>query len=333
MLARILSKHIRIKLGGEVYFVAQNVDWDIQQEADDLQEDFLNSERFNTRIRINKIPQFLIGRGLLSSDYDKQLTSLSTQINKSLIGYFLEFNNPVAKKKNATKINNLRSSLQKIRSIVSFYEQFCLENIALRMREDFIFLKTVSDSNNQLIDASLLDEIKVAYYRKMPSINKLRELARTDPWSHIWRVKKSDAFVHLPLSDHQLLLAVFSRMYDGVYESSEKPSNDVIADDDALDGWFLHQSEKSEASSQEKAGTPKKQHAEEVIFLYDEEGKPDFRPERLQEVMNANSEEAKAIQRMRMQQLKNSQTGVIKMGDFKDIKHKQAIAQLQAQNK
>ena len=35
-------------------------------------------------------------------------------------------------------------------------------------------------------------------------------------------------------------------MYDNVYESSESPSEEVIDDDDLLDGWFIIQRKKQE---------------------------------------------------------------------------------------
>lgn len=317
MLARILSRNIRITVGGEVFFVAQNVDWDLQQEADDLKEDFLNQNRFEKDLTLDKMPGFLIKRGLLSPTYDKELDGLSLQLNKALVDYFLGYQEVLARPKNKLKIIKTRQAISKIRDVLSPYEAMTYEAIAGKVREDFILSRTIRDRRGDPIDSSLIDNAKIAYYRKLPNASQLRLIARTDPWINIWRIKKSDAFAVLPLSDYQVLLAIYSRMYDSMYECPDKPSADVINDDDATDGWFIHQSEKT---PKDGAAPAKKQHAEEIVFLYDKDNNPDNSPERIKEVYGSNSEEAQAIQKLRMRELEKSKTGVMKIEDFRDIK-------------
>ena len=48
------------------------------------------------------------------------------------------------------------------------------------------------------------------------------------------------------LSTDQKNIIVWSRMYDNVQESLDCPSDDVIKDDDMLDGWFIVQKRKRE---------------------------------------------------------------------------------------
>lgn len=40
------------------------------------------------------------------------------------------------------------------------------------------------------------------------------------------------------LTSDQKSIILYSRMYDNVYESTERPDDEVIDDDDMLDGWF-----------------------------------------------------------------------------------------------
>ena len=56
-------------------------------------------------------------------------------------------------------------------------------------------------------------------------------------------------FQNLPdreMTFDQRNICVWSRMYDNVQESHECPSEDVLNDDDLLDGWFIIQRKKQE---------------------------------------------------------------------------------------
>lgn len=304
-----MSKNIRIELGGEVFLVAQNISWDLQQEADDLAAKFVHKNRFSKRLRSTEIPALLVEHGILSETYEKELEGFSAQLKKTLVNYFLEFNNKEFKKKNSEKIAKTRQAIAKIRAIISPYETSSLEFVSMKIREDFILSKTVVNERGNPLDDFMLDPLKAAYYKKLPSTEQLRKMARSDPWSTMWSIKKADNFAILPLSDYQIMLAFYSRMYDNVNESPERPSRAIIDDDDALDGWFIHQSEKPSETK-----TETKKHAEEIVFTND--------PEKAREIYESNSQEMQAIQRLRMRQLQNSKSGVMKIGDFKDIQAK-----------
>ena len=79
---------------------------------------------------------------------------------------------------------------------------------------------------------------------------EIRELARNEPWKSLWMTRNDtgcDLFLdakHRILNDNQKNLIVWSQMYDNIQESMDCPSNDVINDDDMLDGWFIVQSKK-----------------------------------------------------------------------------------------
>ena len=74
------------------------------------------------------------------------------------------------------------------------------------------------------------------------SDTSIRELARTDPWRSMWSCYKSgsklmDNSVSI-WTDHQKRLVAYSVFYDNIYEAHDCPSDDVIDDDDMLDGWI-----------------------------------------------------------------------------------------------
>ena len=77
----------------------------------------------------------------------------------------------------------------------------------------------------------------------------IRELARTEPWRSLWFIKgnnKQNLFVDLgrDITINQQNLVLWSQTYDNIHESMDCPSEDVINDDDMLDGWLISESRK-----------------------------------------------------------------------------------------
>ena len=84
------------------------------------------------------------------------------------------------------------------------------------------------------------------YGMQVLSEKSVRELARSEPWRSTWILKESEAFnlfndKGAQLTTDQRGLLIWSKMYDNVYDSMECPSDDVIDDDDMLDGWMIIQ--------------------------------------------------------------------------------------------
>ena len=55
-------------------------------------------------------------------------------------------------------------------------------------------------------------------------------------------------WIHLEVWFSKLIdqknILILSRMYDNVQESLDCPADDIMQDDDMLDGWFIHQKNK-----------------------------------------------------------------------------------------
>lgn len=113
------------------------------------------------------------------------------------------------------------------------------------------------------------------YQNSFVSDDKIREISRTAPWSQIWSCGKkiNNIFgkTSLELTNEQLKLISYSSMYDSIHEHPECPSDDIIKDDDCLDGWMLIQREKRESkikeSDAEKLLSGKHKNADEVYFV------------------------------------------------------------------
>ena len=102
-----------------------------------------------------------------------------------------------------------------------------------------------------------LNDVLMIYHSMLLSEKQVRELARNEPWKALWTLndtKTVNLFMNQDreLSIDQKNILIWSRMYDNIQESMDCPSDDVIADDDMLDGWFIIQRRKQEKERAEK---------------------------------------------------------------------------------
>ncbi|KKN98909.1 hypothetical protein LCGC14_0141540 [marine sediment metagenome] len=115
--------------------------------------------------------------------------------------------------------------------------------------DGLLFWDTINDFE-KFEDISIVTQLCEFFFTKSHlSSKKIRELARSQRWRMYWEVAKAtndlfDGSVSR-WSWNQIELSYWSTIYDSVYEAYERPSRDIIVDDDLLDSWFIKQGEKS----------------------------------------------------------------------------------------
>lgn len=127
-------------------------------------------------------------------------------------------------------------------------------------------------------DDHLINQLCEAFFHTMRiSITNIREISRSSEWRSYWEVAKvtNDLFDN-PISSwslNQKELAYWSTVYDSVYGAFERPSKDVVNDDDLLDSWFLRQGEKIEGKTNQSV-VPKsnKPGRNEEFIMADKDG-------------------------------------------------------------
>lgn len=112
----------------------------------------------------------------------------------------------------------------------------------------------LSSVDLKLIDDILHGIINIEQY----SEKQIRAIARSSTWRYRWNAAKSigDLFGKpiMDFSPTQQSLIYWSQVYDNVYESMEKPPDEIINDDVALDRWFEAQAKKRKTKDVEKTG-------------------------------------------------------------------------------
>jgi hypothetical protein len=102
--------------------------------------------------------------------------------------------------------------------------------------------------------------LALTYYQdNIISEDDLREISHTTPWENIWSAgKKNGRLFEKPgveLTQEQQRLIMWSSMYDSIKDYTDCPADEIINDDDMLDGWLiLKRQERENNMTQNQAG-------------------------------------------------------------------------------
>jgi hypothetical protein len=99
-------------------------------------------------------------------------------------------------------------------------------------------------------DYAIILKASEAFMKSIIAEDIIRMLARTDPWRTLWHTAKDGSQLFgAPAANftvNQRALVSWAKFFDSIHESMECPENDIIDDDDLLDGWLLSQKQKRE---------------------------------------------------------------------------------------
>ena len=234
-------------------------------------------------------------QGVWSEEMERGLKKTIKNIEDLKLDVYSNFLQP-------SKRESIRRDLRaKEREQLKFFEQrhqnahLDCEGIATYSRMIWIIENTTTYENG---DPYLFDEVSITSVLKRKGdsgieTSEYREIARTNPWKTIWNNAGQDPekVFQKPIFEltvAQSELTGWARLYDNVAESYEAPTDKIIEDDDALDGWLIKQSrEREKEKNQYKQDgisdrhanadevfvvTQSREEAKEVYDLNDPEG-------------------------------------------------------------
>ncbi len=190
-------------------------------------------------------------------------------------------------------------------------------------RLTFLVERTLYRKGKRVSAEGILEEAVSALLNSRIEEGEFRKMARTEPWRSIWSGRKADGLFGCPAvdySDEQRALVCWSLLYDNVYEHPDCPGEDVINDDDCLDGWLIVQRRERKRGQVAKRiddmiGNEKIRNSAEIFI-------PAYTPEQVAEIESLNDPQAAATKRERMAYLhKHGHVPEWKMPDtFRTIK-------------
>ena len=264
---------------------------------------------------------WLVEKGLWSEEKDRKIEDIEKEIEKLKIEIFNSRSNVKLREQIRLYIRAAEKASIKLRSEKSEYFVNTCEGISLQ-EKSFETFKRCSFVGGEQLNFEKVDmhDLFHKYNSIVLADKQTRELARNEPWRSLYILKDElELFANekgRQLSLDQKGLLVWSRMYANVQESMECPTEDVINDDDMLDGWFIIQRKKSESERakselEERTQNDKIMNSDEVYVFTDSKKEADA-------IEGMNSVNSSMIKKERLQTIKGK--GSAQDQDFRDQK-------------
>ncbi len=312
----------RISLGklifqyDNVWYVLYSPTCSIKYEAELLYNELVEEHMFDDWLRKETIGLFLSRVGIWKQEDNKIIEKVEKNIENYKLSLYLNRLSSDRLKYIRKDLQNAKEELHKLLSRKYSLDYLTLEDFATNKKNEYILTNSLyyKDSNTKVFDTDLdtvdynsLERIVSTISKYTIPIETYKNIARHETWKMIWNANKSNIFDRcaIDFTDEQKTLVGVSQMYDKIYEHPECPPENVINDDDMLDGWMIEQKRKNDTLKKEGASqdlATKHNKAKEIFVVGDKED--------VSEINSLNSLESKHIIRQRSRTIKSSETGV-----------------------
>jgi len=293
-LYRILSgKTILSKLGLDVITPSL----DLLYESEEIYCEYYNKKGLMNQ---DDMRSFLINSGNIEisdinflKDYNKVVEALQ----KDLCSNFGTHNaDPIR-----SLIKQARTKRSEILNKLSKYEGYCLESVANYAKSIFLINNTTYKGKKKY---NFKRHSIISIISELNNLNisndDIRDLAKKSSWCNTWyTIKGVNVFNGVPSIEQQLLL-MWSKIYDNIRDTPDGPSEELILDNDAIDGWLIIQREESDKKKAENTSklkiNSKINNAQEVFIVAKTKEEAD-------RIQGMNSLNASRIQKQRLEQI------------------------------
>lgn len=312
----------------DIFYELRKPSLELQIKADILYESAYNDNMYNDFILYEDLEFLLYETNILYPSYKKDLEKLSNSLDSAKVTLYQNFYDKSKKARNSQKITSLKKNIADINYKKHSFDYLTLEHYCDNIRNEFLicgclyYYETTdlvfSDKLN--INPILFRDLSSAITNNMIEISTYKKLARSDYWRNFWNINKNQILSE-PInewSEEQKTLINIAIMYDRVYEHPECPKDDIILDDDALDGWMIFQKRENERQKKEKGVenimTGKLRDASEVFLMADSK-------EQAEDILSLNSDQSLATLKQKVDFVKTS-TGPVRDASLPDVKQK-----------
>lgn len=266
----------------------------------------------------------LINNGIWSTKNEEMLEkTLPDHIEQWKVQIFQATFKSMTKETFREYLRTAEKEQTKLFSIKHSYDAYTAEGIAGFAKNLHILMNSSFDRLGKPIDWKELDPLHYMYKYNESVITQsmVRELARTNPWALYWGLNKKigtqqKLFFSQYLNIEQCILSQWSTLYDNIHESPDCPNDEVIEDDDALDGWLILNRKKRDGDKNKSlvdSLSSKVGNSNEIFMMAET-------PEDAKKIKGLNDKRAESIVNSRIKQVKEK--GTIQDHHFADQKER-----------
>jgi len=315
----------RIRLG-EYWFKRKDVKLTILTPTveDELESNIIYNEAYESSfdegcMTVDDNLKWMIDNKLWSEEEDAKIKTIREDVEKLKIKIYEERVNTALVKTSKLYLQAANKALDKLFEKKNKYFSKTCEGIATSEKSYELTRRcTYSNGLRYGFNEYSIDFLTNFFYSQLLSETSIRLLARSEPWRTLWNIYEDDydkLFLNKDreLSVDQKNMVIWSKMYDNIQESMDCPENEVIEDDDMLDGWFLVQSRKRQQEKKEKGMEDKLNgkvaNSQEVFLMASDK-------ESAKKIDEINSAGSKAVKQRRFAQIRKQ--GKVNQIDFQD---------------
>lgn len=200
---------------------------------------------------------------MLSKDIDTNLKELAKTLENTKLELYENWIKPNEVKSIKKRLEMIKNKEISLYNIIHSLDNITWEGNARAARSYFILRETLYElKNGRAVKFncdifSLLNEILGKMNEQYINLSQIRDLSRHEPFISVWAASKANGIPIFSsksknLTENQKNLLTYAKFYDDIYQNSECPSEEIINDDDALDGWLIKQKRQRELDKNEK---------------------------------------------------------------------------------
>jgi hypothetical protein len=235
----------------------------------------------------DEIENYIADLGYWSDERELKHNEDVEVLQSMKVDYFEQFIFPSKRTKIKRSIDRQLDVINTNFIAKTYLSEYSCENL----RDEAYHLYLFKDSDNPF-----------SFYRKYVvsrlSEETLRSMYFDQIWRMVWNVSKDPVAIFglnvNCLNDNQLGLLYWSKLYDSIGESSDGPSQAVMNDPIAVDGWLVKQSKKR-AAEEKQSLIPDK---DGEVFMIVKDKKES------EEILSLNTPDAKRVIKSRAKDLK-----------------------------
>jgi len=323
---RILSGKRIFKHDCRLYEL-HNPSLDLKIEGDIIYEKIYEANLYNGFILEEDRNNFLIANQIVGSFHQDNIKNEEKKLEKAKIELYKNYFDLNKRRQNQTKIKSVKSSLVKLNTQTHSIDFLILENYATNARNEFILCKTLFDYRTKKIifeypdvDYVLMNDLSTAIAYSSIDMAKFKEIARSSYWKNYYNHNKNNLLPYSAseYSEEQIALIGVSEMYSKIQEHPDCPNEEILNDDDALDGWMLLQQQENTRQKQQKGVSHMmsgKANKSQEVFLMSNGNQ-----EQVKTILDLNSEEGLDKIKTRLDAVQDSTTKRVQDSLLPDVR-------------
>lgn len=234
-----------------------NPSLDIILEADLIYTKYYNDHLYDDRfLHLENINNALIRYEIFFPAHEEEIKTKNKELDNLKKTLFRQYTDVKNRNKSKTQIKFLKESLNKLYNLKHYLDFLTLEKYCENLRYEYIIAHTLynHDKNTLVFDYANLQNVDIDFFNKMIEIisnslidiSALKQIVISEYWKNIYTNNSNNVFAHpaIEYSEEQKSLINLSKMYDSIYQHPDCPDDEIIKDEDALDGWMLVQKDK-----------------------------------------------------------------------------------------